>query len=104
LPGFDFGNSKDMQQILSYLEIPFKGNFDPKWTVLQGNNQYLDVKKPNIQQHKIPSVLGAGLKDALYILENKGLRVSIDGVGKVVHQSIQPGTKTNGQTVHLILR
>jgi cell division protein FtsI (penicillin-binding protein 3) len=48
--------------------------------------------------------LGAGLKDAIYLLENKGLKVSIEGVGKVVHQSVQPGTKTNGQTIHLMLR
>lgn len=104
LPGFDFGSSKDIQHLIEYLEIPFKGHFDAKWTVLQGNKDYLDIKKPNIQQHKVPSVLGAGLKDALFILENKGLKVTIDGVGKVVHQSIHPGTKTNGQTIHLILR
>jgi cell division protein FtsI (penicillin-binding protein 3) len=104
LPGFDFGNSRDIQQILSFLEIPSKGQFDPKWAVLQGNEDFLDVKKPDIQNHKIPSVLGAGLKDALFLLENKGLRVTIEGVGKVVHQSVRPGTKTNGQTLHLILR
>ena len=104
LPGFDFGNSKDMKYLLSFLDLPFEGLFDSNWTVLKGNENHLDVKKPNIQQHKVPSVLGAGLKDAIYLLENKGLKVSIEGVGKVVHQSVQPGTKTNGQTIHLMLR
>jgi len=104
LPGFDFGNAPDMQQVLAYLEIPHKGHFDAKWTVLRAGDNYLDVKKPDIQHHKVPSVLGAGLKDALFILENKGLRVTLEGVGKVVRQSVQPGTKTNGQTIHLVLR
>jgi cell division protein FtsI (penicillin-binding protein 3) len=93
-----------MKYLLSFLDIPSEGPFDSNWTVLKGNENYLDVKKPNIQQHKVPSVLGAGLKDAIYLLENKGLKVSIEGVGKVVHQSVQPGTKTNGQTIHLMLR
>lgn len=104
LPGFDFGNSKDMKYLLSFLDLPTEGSFDTNWTVLKGNDNHLDVKKPNIQQHKVPSVLGAGLKDAIYLLENKGLKVSMEGVGKVVHQSVQPGTKTNGQTIHLMLR
>ncbi|MFY8010769.1 MAG: PASTA domain-containing protein, partial [Saprospiraceae bacterium] len=93
-----------MKYLLSFLDLPFEGLFDSNWTVLKGNENHLDVKKPNIQQHKVPSVLGAGLKDAIYLLENKGLKVSIEGVGKVVHQSVQPGTKTNGQTIHLMLR
>jgi cell division protein FtsI (penicillin-binding protein 3) len=104
LPGFDFGNTLDMQQVLAFLEIPYKGHFDAKWTVLRGNDNYMVVKKPDIQHHKVPSVLGAGLKDALFILENKGLNVTREGVGKVVRQSVNPGTKTNGQTIHLVLR
>ena len=36
-------------------------------------------------------------------LENRGLKVEIDGFGKVVRQSIRPGTKARGQTVRLVL-
>jgi len=104
LPGFDFGATPDIRQVLDYLELPHSGAFDPLWTVLQGSGTALDVKKPDIRQHIVPSVLGAGLKDALFILENKGLKVSVDGVGKVVHQSVRPGTRTKGQTIHLLLR
>jgi cell division protein FtsI (penicillin-binding protein 3) len=34
-----------------------------------------------------------GLKDALYLLENAGLRVEIRGAGRVMTQSIPGGTK-----------
>jgi len=33
-----------------------------------------------------------GAKDAVYILENLGLRVQVLGRGKVVTQNIKPGT------------
>jgi hypothetical protein len=41
---------------------------------------------------KVPDVKGMGLRDAIYLLESKGLTVRVKGVGKVVKQSIQPGT------------
>jgi cell division protein FtsI (penicillin-binding protein 3) len=41
----------------------------------------------------VPNVLGMGLKDALYILENRGLKVHIIGNGMVKRQSLQPGSR-----------
>lgn len=40
----------------------------------------------------MPNVTGLGLRDALYLLENLGLRVKASGKGKVVRQSVAPGT------------
>jgi cell division protein FtsI (penicillin-binding protein 3) len=36
-----------------------------------------------------------GLKDALYVLENAGLKVRVDGRGTVIDQSLKPGAKIN---------
>ena len=44
-----------------------------------------------------------GLRDALFILENRGLEVTVGGVGKVVRQSLIPGTKIRGQQIKLYL-
>lgn len=41
----------------------------------------------------VPDVIGMGLKDALYILGNAGLRPIVKGSGKVVRQSTAAGTK-----------
>ncbi|MFT3884884.1 MAG: penicillin-binding protein [Flavobacteriales bacterium] len=41
----------------------------------------------------VPNVLGMGLKDALYILENHGLRVRVVGSGMVKRQSLSPGSR-----------
>ena len=40
---------------------------------------------------RMPNVVGMGLKDALYILESRGLEVSFSGVGAVASQSIGEG-------------
>ena len=39
----------------------------------------------------MPDVCGMGLKDALYLLEQQGLNVLVNGKGTVVKQSINPG-------------
>jgi len=41
----------------------------------------------------MPSVKGMGLKDALYILGNAGLKTRVKGSGQVIGQSILAGTK-----------
>ena len=52
----------------------------------------------------MPDIKGVGLKDAMELLEKLKLNVVANGSGKVVMQSIQPGTSiVRGQTVYLTL-
>lgn len=66
--------------------------------------------KPATKQTKattpsgIPNVVGMGLKDALFLLETTGLKVSIKGSGRIQSQSLPPGSKVvKGQNIHLQL-
>ena len=53
---------------------------------------------------KVPDVRGMGATDAIFILENAGLRVKIKGIGKVKEQSLPPGSGySRGAYVYLIL-
>ncbi len=53
---------------------------------------------------KIPNVVGMGLRDAMYLLENKGLQVMVQGYGTVISQSLKAGGDfKKGQTIQLIL-
>ncbi|MEZ5021459.1 MAG: penicillin-binding protein [Bacteroidales bacterium] len=53
----------------------------------------------------MPNVVGMGLRDAIYMLENSGLRVNYSGRGKVAKQSPQPGVRiSRGATVAIELR
>jgi cell division protein FtsI (penicillin-binding protein 3) len=52
----------------------------------------------------MPNVFGMGLKDALYLLGNAGLKTKVFGSGKVFNQSIAAGTKIGkGSSVHIEL-
>jgi cell division protein FtsI (penicillin-binding protein 3) len=46
-----------------------------------------------LSRRTMPNVLGMGLKDALYLLENAGLHVKVIGKGAIGTQSIEPGAK-----------
>ena len=53
----------------------------------------------------MPDVRGMGLKDALFLLESRNLRVRFSGQGAVIRQSIAPGSRISpGATVALTLR
>ena len=60
------------------------------------------MNNPSAQSAVMPRVLGLGLKDAVYMLENYGLIVTVGGRGKVIYQSLQEGTTfTKGQTINI---
>ncbi|MBB6235457.1 cell division protein FtsI (penicillin-binding protein 3) [Pedobacter sp. AK013] len=87
------GQSKATQKV--YKAFGFKPLFASKseyyniidtsaGTVFQENNERKGV---------MPNVAGMGLKDALYLLGNAGLKTKVFGSGKVISQSIAAGTK-----------
>ena len=45
-----------------------------------------------IDETRVPDVVGMGLNDALYLLENCGLKVEVEGHGKVKKQSLSAGS------------
>lgn len=62
------------------------------------------VKGNDAPKNAMPSLNGFGLKDALEICEERKLRVTVAGKGKVVSQSIAAGqTVKQGQNIHLEL-
>ena len=74
-----------------------------EWSVVTSLNDSLKIRRRTIPEKKVPNVVGMGLRDALYLLENKGLRVKVTGAGKVRKQSIIPGTRIRGQEIKLFL-
>lgn len=47
----------------------------------------------SVQEGVVPNVVGMGLSDALYTMENAGFKTQIYGKGKVISQSLIPGEK-----------
>jgi cell division protein FtsI (penicillin-binding protein 3) len=65
----------------------------------------IDTDDLTLSEGVMPNVTGMGLRDAIYMLENSGLRVHYTGRGKVAKQSPQPGVRiSRGATVAIELR
>jgi cell division protein FtsI (penicillin-binding protein 3) len=61
---------------------------------MQGqSSDSLKLAELKIVSTVVPEVTGMGLKDALFLLENAGLRVVPVGRGKVIRQSLKAGSK-----------
>ncbi len=60
------------------------GQGKTKWTIRE------------ITKAEVPDLRGMSLRDAVYLMENKGYRVGFKGSGKVVSQSLKPGENTSG--------
>ena len=103
LPHNNLGYRNDFETILNTLEIDFMTRTKNEWSVVASKNDSLKIYRRTIPEKVVPNVVGMGLRDALYLLENKGLRVKIVGVGKVNKQSIIPGTRIRGQEIKLFL-
>ena len=103
------GEVNETKRVLDGLKIeanmPFnyKKNKEDWVTPHQGTNAVV-LEHRDVMPQFVPSVIGMGAKDAVYLLESKGLKVRLSGVGKVRNQSLTNGTKFNkGQTISLIL-
>ncbi len=102
----DVGYKPDMLKMLQNTGLRYEiyGNKEDEWVFLRAKSDTLNVVPRQLTNKKVvPSVVGMGLKDALYLLENRGLRVSFSGYGKVVSQSLTPGMITGGQTISIRL-
>ena len=104
LPSYNIGYKEDMQGVLNYLDLPVYGNPPTQMAVLVAKRDSLLIDRRTIIEGRVPNVQGMGLKDALYVLENSGLRVVPRGVGRVALQSLRPGTPCRGQTIELTLK
>ncbi len=103
LPGFDVGKEEDLRFVLNYLGLKNTGDPSTEMAVIRPRSDTLTLWEKTIEADKVPAVTGMGLKDAVYLLENLGLRVEVNGYGKVIQQSIKPGTRVRGQTIRLTL-
>ncbi len=62
------------------------------------------IKPRIVYRGIVPNVRGLALKDAVYLLENEGMKVTVKGRGIVRGQSLAPGIKvTKGQEIILLL-
>jgi len=98
---FYAGYTKDIKKVFSKLDVNYSDSTtQTAWSNVYAKNAVPVIKGTNVQGKFMPNVKGMGLKDALYLLENTGIKVIVKGRGKIINQSIPPGTPlTKGFTV-----
>ncbi|MEJ7627678.1 MAG: penicillin-binding protein [Ferruginibacter sp.] len=101
------GNRTDLNSIFQYLNIPFNDSSSSgAWrsVMLRSNQAALKAPAESSAISITPDVSGMGLKDAVYLLENKGFKIAVNGRGKIIDQSIVAGSFfKKGQKITLML-
>jgi cell division protein FtsI (penicillin-binding protein 3) len=94
IPESKIGERKATQEVFNAFGIKasFASNMDYVKIDSSRKSTSIDVK---IMDGAVPNVSGMGLKDALFVLGNSGLKTQVRGSGRVVRQSLIAGTRIN---------
>ena len=99
------GYANDIKNVYQSMKMQYADSVaQDNWATVYAKNNKPVVKATTVRQKVMPNVRGMGLKDAIYLLENMGVKVAIRGKGKITMQSVAPGTElSKGITVILEL-
>ncbi len=105
LPFAKAGQQKDLLKVFAELKIPnISKDNDAHYVSPNIESERIVMNERKTKAGIIPSVIGMGAQDAMFLLENAGLKVKLKGKGNVVRQSVEVGTTIQkGQVVILDL-
>ncbi|MGL5318682.1 MAG: penicillin-binding transpeptidase domain-containing protein [Bacteroidales bacterium] len=107
VPTVKGGNLTDLEKVINEFDIEVQSSeeiSDTKCVRTESYDKGIGIIPVPIRDGLVPNVVGMGLKDALYLLETQGLRVTVNGHGRVVSQSIPNGSRAvKGQTIGIRL-
>jgi cell division protein FtsI (penicillin-binding protein 3) len=93
-PNLTQGKTEDMSKLLDNLSLEYEKT-KSNWMVPAYSNKKIILERRSIEKDfekgLMPSLFGMNLLDAVFLLENAGLKVEIKGKGHIVNQSIKKG-------------
>ena len=93
--GIPFGNTgmqKDIEEVYSSLNISAKPLMkNAIWAHPVPDTTFVSLVPEMVTKGRMPDVTGMGLKDAVFLLEENGMKVMANGKGSVIKQSIPAG-------------
>lgn len=101
VPDVKAGNILAANYVLSHLGIKTNANWsgsyadgNPIWGKAErvGNHSIKLIREKQYDKTIVPDITGMGARDAIYNMESRGIKTQIIGRGKVVKQSLVPGT------------
>ncbi len=103
-PAIRAGRQDELTMLCNELGVSNHTNTDEEWIKAVRNGNSVNWRKNPIIKGLVPDVQGMTLRDAIYLLEKNGLRVSHQGKGRVMDQSLSPGTRiSRGSRIYLQL-
>lgn len=101
IPTVKTGNLLSADYVLNQLGFSVKNGWNgtspfgrPVWGIIEDNSNSLTLRKKNEgSKTVIPDVHGLGARDAVFLLEQRGVKVILQGRGAVLQQSIGAGEK-----------
>lgn len=100
IPQVKNGNMLAASYVLDHLGIKQQSNWDgsylngnPIWghAFESGGRTIALHRVPEVDKNTMPDVHGMGAKDAVFLIESRGVKVKLNGRGKVMEQSIGAG-------------
>jgi cell division protein FtsI (penicillin-binding protein 3) len=96
------GLRKDIDKVLSNLDVRYRRTSDNDWVSTRESGDTIRLADVKVQEGLVPDVRGMSLRDAIFLLENSGLKVRYSGKGRVRSQSPAHGARYyEGSTVSL---
>ncbi len=85
-------NSENAKVFYQALGIPVSDFLkNEEWVSVKIQNRTVNLDAVEPPRNKIPDVRGMNAKDAVFLLENLGIKTTVKGRGKVQTQSVPPG-------------
>jgi cell division protein FtsI (penicillin-binding protein 3) len=104
LPTIRAGKQDELTMISNELGVSNHSGTEEEWIKASRNGNSVVWRKNEVIKDRVPDVTGMTYRDALYLLEKNGLRVTYEGRGRVSQQSITPGSKiSRGARIYLRL-
>ncbi len=104
LPPFRSARIADMEEVYLAFNAHIPEKTAEYYAASRLNADTVHFSEREFIENLVPNVVGMGLSDAIYVMENAGLRVRFAGRGIVRTQNIRPGTRIRkGSIVYLEL-
>ncbi|MFO7656232.1 MAG: penicillin-binding protein [Bacteroidales bacterium] len=94
LPYSKDGLKSELSVVAKELDVKIEQkDSNADWITTAKKENSIEIREKKIIPNLVPNVMMMGAKDAVYLLENKGLKVIVNGRGSVRNQSIPPGAR-----------
>lgn len=111
VPDVKNGNVLAANYVLTHLGIKTNTNWsgsyangNPIWGKAEriGSRSIKLIKEKQYGKDTVPDITGMGARDAIFCMESRGIRTRIHGRGKVIKQSLMPGTPVKKGSICII--